>query len=401
MGMKKTLVVAAIALLFPVAAVYAFRGDGGGNPGGGNRDGGSGGDHGGAGWGNGGSDSSVGSWDNGKGGSALSVRAGRGNRSGGGFGAGKSLQGSGNPGSGRFKGFNGGSNQSSGFHWHGSSSHSLQAFKSGRGFNTRGLHSSTVPQRFQRMGITGVPKPLGAHSLLPNRLQRASFRLPNQGPSGRRISAAVVSPRFMSSPTVMNHMSSIARNRAFRSQINSFNRAEVIPNHYYWHTWNGNPYCHYYDRYGCNWYGWYYGGSCFWTQYYADNWWWYDDWADRWCYWDDGGWWWQNPGTAVVYVYHDGDYTPAANGNDNGEAEADNKTFRSKDGNLTVKVTTDGDAFLYGSDGNSKPAYLASNVTGVKFSNPDNGNSQILVTFKDGSFELFNLDGSPANGMKG
>lgn len=204
----------------------------------------------------------------------------------------------------------------------------------------------------------------------------------------------------MSSSTVRGQMSSIARSTAFRGQISAFNRAEVVPNHYYWHTWNGNPYCHYYDGYGCNWYGWYFGDTCFWTQYYADNWWWYDDWADRWCYWNDGGWWWQNPATTVVYVYNDGDYTPAANGNDNAQAAADNKTFRSKDGSLTVKITADGDAFLYGADGNSKPAYLASNVTDVKFSDSDNGNSQILVTLKDGSFELFNSDGSPANGMK-
>jgi hypothetical protein len=236
----------------------------------------------------------------------------------------------------------------------------------------------------------------------------------------------------MGSKEVANRMAFIAGNKAFMDRIRSFNRAEIVPNRSYWHYWNGNPYCHYRDGWGCDWYGWGCGAGFFWAQYYWGDWWWCDPWAGNWCYWNDGYWWWQNPWDTTVYVYENGDYVPADNNGDGGYAQqppsagnggssalADNVElrpkadksgmkpegmlkFRSPDGSRTVKVTEDGDAFLYDTSGlphPAKPLYLASKVAAVKFPSAGKGSLNIQLILKGGKKELFDANGVPLGGM--
>ena len=209
----------------------------------------------------------------------------------------------------------------------------------------------------------------------------------------------------MNSPVVRSSMSALSHDRAFTSQINTMNATENRVGQYYWHNYNGTSYCHYYDHWGCNWYGWYFGGSCFWTQFYWGNWWWCDPFYDRWCYWNDGWWWWDDPyHVNVVYVYNDGQYVPAGADNPNLSAPENGNggVYRSNDGTRMVKVTgSSGDAFLYDTAEPPafKPVYLASGVKEVRFSNPKNGRVlQIMLILNDGSFDLFDDSGNPASG---
>jgi hypothetical protein len=256
-------------------------------------------------------------------------------------------------------------------------------------------------------------------------------------------------------------MASFAGNKGFMNRVGAFNRTETMNNRSYWHNWNGNSYCHYRDGWGCNWYGWGCGAGFFWAQYYADNWWWQDPWTDNWCYWNDGNWCWQNPVNTTVYIYENGDYVPSGNNgysqqpdsadnsvpsgySDNGNAQGqasndandtysqlppaagDNNSdsgmsdggavqtqsgnnqantgrtmkFQSPDGTRTVKVTEDGDAFLFDTGDSShpaKPLYLSSKVVGVEFTG-DKGSLKIQLIHKDGTNDSFNRDGTPLEG---
>jgi hypothetical protein len=194
-------------------------------------------------------------------------------------------------------------------------------------------------------------------------------------------------------------MSTFANNRTFRSQVNGFNRTENVAGRYYWHNGNGFNYCHYRDSNGCNWYGCYDGGNCFWSCYYGDNWWWYDQGFDRWCYWDNDNWWWQNPlDVNETYVYNNGDYVSADNQQDSSRAVEQNNggspsVYKSKDGSRKVEIVGDNrDAFLFDQSNPPafKPVYLSSGVKEAGFSSSDNGQPmKIAVVLADGSFSLF------------
>ncbi len=253
---------------------------------------------------------------------------------------------------------------------------------------------------------------------LPMSLQHSSMGLPTKGPGGKPFSASLVSPKLMSSSAMKVRMSSIAQSKGLIGKIGAFNKAETLRNHYYWHTWGGYPYAHYWDGWGGNWYGWCWGNSFFWTQFYGDNWWWYDPYGARWCYWWNNGWCWNDPETTVVYVYQNGNYSPA-NGSENdnyqanqsqqeessnsvGEQQADGAVaFHSPDGSLMVKVLTGGDAFLYNQENpGSKPVFLDSHVSDVKFSNQGRGTTRVLLIMDDGSFETYGSDGIPEGQAK-
>ncbi|HXL74000.1 MAG TPA: hypothetical protein VN963_10290, partial [bacterium] len=131
--------------------------------------------------------------------------------------------------------------------------------------------------------------------------------------------------------------------------------------------------------------------------------------------WHDGGWWWQDPDTTTVYVYNNGSYLPAdsgvnvnvnvnaGNGQPAAQAPAQNQNgniYYSNDGSREVKLVGT-DAFLYDVSGQNsfKPIFLASNVTGVKFSNTSNGQPlQVMLLFGDGSFGLFDNQGNSVSG---
>jgi hypothetical protein len=227
---------------------------------------------------------------------------------------------------------------------------------------------------------------------------------------------------------------SLVNSGGFRGQIGYYNAHENVVGHYYWHNYNGNNFCHYYDRWGCNWYGWNCGSSFYWSCWWGNYWWWYDPAYYRWCYWYDGWWWWQNPAdVTVTYVYNNGQYIPEQSANVQGaqqQGAQDNSaqsqsapapdssyssvppeeetsaavptveplsiiTFRSKDGSRMVKLAGN-DAFLY--DTTATPAfrskYVASNVTAVRFSKASDGSLQITLVLKDGSTQLYDADGN-------
>ncbi len=75
--------------------------------------------------------------------------------------------------------------------------------------------------------------------------------------------------------------------------------------------------------------------------------------------------------------------------------------FQSPDGSRLVKVTEDGDAFLYDTGNSSspaKPVYLDSNVIGVNFKDSGTGTLRIELIHKDGSLAQFNRNGFPRVG---
>ena len=252
-------------------------------------------------------------------------------------------------------------------------------------------------QRWGQMGIHNVPRPIPHEPRMPALGHgQTSPSLPSRGPEGHSFHSALVSPHDMNSAVVRDHMRAIAKDRAFTDQVTRWKAGEREPGHTYWHNYNGINYCHFYDRRGNHWYGWWRGGSFFWTQFYWGYWWWFDPLSYRWCYWSDGWWWWQDPYN-VVYVYDDGQYvTPDSLRNfQQGISE-----YRSGDGSRMVKLMG-GDAFLYDISGAGafRPFYLTSGVKEVRFSNTKNGEPlQILLVLNDNSFELFDGQGNPLTG---
>ena len=281
-----------------------------------------------------------------------------------------------------------------------------QEFKNGlNGNNSRKAEPHPLPARIQKMGVRSVPEPIREHNrILTADRNHSIVKPPSADLNGRALTAKPFSPSAISGKAVRNHMATIVNNASFTAQINVYNNSENRRNNYYWHTWSGVNYCHYYDDWGYHWYGWYLGPRFFWTRWYYNNWWWYDSAFNRWCYWHDGGWWWQDPfHVNVVYVYNNGNYTscdtaPSSNfGNDGSQV-----VYQSNDGSRKVKVMGDArDAFLYDTTGNNafNPVYLASGVKEVKFSNTENYRPlQIMLTLQDGSFELFDAYGNVYRG---
>ena len=315
--------------------------------------------------------------------------------------------------------------------------------------NGGNFHPSTHPSpRLQKMGINKLPPTFHSSSQIMNTPPQHSLcEPPKQGPGGASLPTKPLEPRGANQAVIQNHMNTFAQNTAFTGQVNLYNNRETVANHYYWHTWNGANYCHYYDNWGYHWYGWYWGGHCFWSRWWGAHWWWYDPVYFHWCYWSNGWWWWQDPANVtVVYVYNNGQYVPANSadttitttttvmnpspsgsaapagaGNPPAPETADNSTagisepaatgpidpattasYPSKDGTRTVKVVS-GDAFLYDTaagETDNKPVFLASGVKQVKYSNPHNGKSmQVMLVMNDGSFELFDADGNPSGGQ--
>lgn len=275
-----------------------------------------------------------------------------------------------------------------------------------------------VSGQFGSLGVRSYPKPYAHNQLLIANRQRSAIVFPASGSGGASLHVNVFArTNFSANPVIRTHMALITGG-TFRAQIGIYNANERIVGNYYWHTGNGFNYCHYYDRWGYHWYGWYLGNSYFWTRWFSNNWWWYDPAYYRWCYWHDGGWWWQDPDTTTVYVYNNGNYMPAdggvnANvnvnvGNGQGapnaqapmQTQSGNNAFYSNDGSREVKLVGT-DAFLYDVSGQNsfKPVFLGSNVTSVKFSNTSNGQQlQVMLLFGDGSFGLFDNQGNSVSG---
>jgi len=238
---------------------------------------------------------------------------------------------------------------------------------------------------------------------------RSVIQRPARDWQGRSISARAIDRG--DDRVVVNHMSRISVNTTIINNINLYNTRETRVGHYYWHYDNGNRYCHYRDRWGYRWFGWYVGSSYFWTRYHSGRFWWYDTSFDRWCYWHGGRWWWQDPYRVnVVYVYDNTRYIQAVSDDElevglPEDADDDNFTegntnvriYRSKDESRMVKVIgRDQEAFLYDTDGSEsfRPVYLGNRVKEIRFSNRNIDRPlQVMVVFKDDSFELFDSRG--------
>jgi hypothetical protein len=420
--MKKITWILAVLISLPAATVLARDGQSGG---GGDRGGGGGWSGGGGNQGDSGSSgSSGGSWDSSHSSTndrvySNSYRSNGGNS--------YYRHGGNGSGYGQFRHFNRsyGSNSYNSHSWNNGSwnQHSTALHH----FNTSSSASSSLNHSLN------ATRSLGQASLLPHSLQHSQAQVPSRGPSGKAFTASLVSPNRMNSSLVRNQMASISHNSQFSAKVALFNRSETLRNHYYWHQFGGWNYCHFYDGFGCNWYGWGWGGSFFWTQWYGDNWWWYDPWGARWCYWGYNGWYWQDPSSTTVYIYQNGDYAPAdqANADGNGynqpsngngeesysDGDANNPQaggnvmgapndeenpnvpkdvveFASPDKSREVKVIGEsGDAFLYDSKNSFKPLFLESDVKNVKFSKDKNGTLQIQLILSDGSYEKFDAQG--------
>jgi len=202
---------------------------------------------------------------------------------------------------------------------------------------------------------------------------------------------------------------SVMRHPELLRAIQGEQRAEVIRNHYYWHNNGGVKYAHYYDEHGTHWYGFYHGPKFYWCRYYAANWWWHDGMFDRWVFWWDGYWWWWGPG-GIAYVYVADNYYPYDMGFGQTVVEApetenppapppsptDGELWLTPDETRMVQVYGDeAGAFLYDNTGDEPVyrTYLGRDVSGVRF---DEGPPvRIILDFKDRSFALYDLDGSP------
>jgi hypothetical protein len=202
----------------------------------------------------------------------------------------------------------------------------------------------------------------------------------------------------------------IVANRAFMANVAVYNTTEVQPNHYYWHTDNGLNYCHYHDRSGTHWYGFYAGTTYYWSRYEANHWWWYDPAYTRWLYWDDGYWWWQSP-TQQVYVYGDNNsyiaYSSATAAPPAVTAPAvstqtevqNGDTLYSADGSRMVQIFGDrNEAFLYERYAGEEPqflSFLGRDIARVQFSDTeDPAQLQILLHFKNGTFSVLDNRGA-------
>ncbi len=235
--------------------------------------------------------------------------------------------------------------------------------------------------------------------------KHSRITFPKTGFDKRPIKAAAISPRHFNDSVVRTSMSLIV-SVSFQNTFLKFYSTEKKPGHYYWHNGRNFNYCHYIDRIGYHWYGWYVGSKYFWTRYFKNRWWWYDGDFGRWCFWNNGFWWWQDPyHIGDLYFYNDIEYIPVNSAEDNvAVAVPDNasmRTYVNPDDTRVVKVVADTqDAFLYDASSQPEfaPVYLASGVRDVMFSDPGSGKPlEIILKLNDGSFDMFDGYGNAYN----
>lgn len=260
---------------------------------------------------------------------------------------------------------------------------------------------SYVARSLSKVGVTKAPAFVAdRNELVQADRGRSLVKAPVKGPTGAAITARPLLPKAGDRDLVRGQMDRINTGEWF-DNVDSFNRIETEKGRYYWHRDHGFDYCHYVDKDGSHWYGWYLNGGYFWTRCLNGRWWWYDAVASRWDFYNDGKWWWQDPyHVADLYCYDEGSYVPANVPGDlavEREEAAQGKDYTSPDGARTVRVESDGkDAYLVDPSANPsfQPVYLASGVQNVQFSDPGNGRPlEILLTLADGSFDIFNADG--------
>ena len=271
----------------------------------------------------------------------------------------------------------------------------IGAGREGVGGGGGGRSGGTVYRR-HRVAVPKASMPEKGHTVSDQ--GRAVY--PQRNESGGAITqrASVVPPA---------HHAAVDRSPGLVRNIQTQQRGEVVPNHYYWHNDNGMRYSHYYDGHN-HWYGFYHGPTFYWTRYYGNRWWWFDGPHSRWVFWWDGFWWWPGVG-GVPYVYVDNNYYPYEDSGVTVEraeeqpapasvpAPSSGGTKASPDGRRMVQMGADGQAFLY--DKTKTPPtfmkYLGQGVSQVRFSGGTGGAPlQVLVEYKDNTFALFDGDGN-------
>jgi len=267
----------------------------------------------------------------------------------------------------------------------------------GAGHEKGGGQGVSRAAKVYRLRRVAVPKPAQ-----PTRVVRDHARVsyPKQYASGARIAK----PAAAAPPA---HHAAVSHNANLVRNIQRQQRAEAIPNHYYWHNDAGLRYSHYYDG-RIHWYGFYHGPTFYWSRYYGDRWWWFDAGVGRWDFWWDGFWWWPGPGGAA-YVYVDNNYYPYDSAGVTVEREqsltppssipapGQGRATNSPDDRRMVQISgSDAQAFLY--DKTASPPvflqFLGQGVSMVRFSGGAAGAPlQVLVEFKDDTFALFDENG--------
>ena len=262
-----------------------------------------------------------------------------------------------------------------------------------------------VRKKLQKLGVSQIPQYISDRShILDADKRHSEMTYPKKGPDQAPLRVSAIPARDFNQPTVRDHMKFL-RDSGFMDQVKTLNHSENKVNHYYWHqdSDHGYTYCHYTDQWGYHWYGWYLSDGFFWTRYYNHRWWFYDQDKARWCFWDNGFWWWQDPyHVADLYLYNNAQYIPCDSAKDAvvTTVQTGNDTvYSSPDGTRMVKIMGDsGDAFLFDTaiPASFNPLYLASQVTGVKFSNTNDGQPlEIMLTLSDGTFDFFDNQGNP------
>jgi hypothetical protein len=265
-----------------------------------------------------------------------------------------------------------------------------------------------VQHKLASLGVHNTPKPITDHAhLMVSDRAHSVIHLPEHGPGDMHLNQHVVVMAHFNASPMRAHMSLVARPESMH-RFSEREGMEHERDHYYWHDEGGYRYCHYYDPYGYNWYGWYVGDSCLWVRFFSDRWWNYDRAYDRWMYWNDGRWWWQDP-SGVVYLYNDGEYiptqpvaAPAYNPGFSDVQASAGGNFNSPDGSRRVKMVDDGsgDAFLYDTTDPPafSPVYLGGQVQSVRFSDTSQGQPlEIQLTKTDGSVSIVDQFGHSIN----
>lgn len=228
--------------------------------------------------------------------------------------------------------------------------------------------------------------------------------VPRQDASGAPITADPVQSPPPHAP--------IVRDPRLTEDILERQRAERQAGVYYWHTFGGIPYAHYYDPLGTHWYGFHAGPSFYWTRFHGGRWWWHDPRFQRWVYWHDDHWWWPSP-YGTQYVYVDNNYYPYREGTGVVTKEPqvsappagrpgswqEGSVYLSPDGRRLVQVAgARREAFLYERPEAGEPVfrkYLADGVRDVRFIGGEEAPRRIRLSFTDKRFALYDYDGDP------
>jgi hypothetical protein len=280
------------------------------------------------------------------------------------------------------------------------------AFKAANVIHHHPYEQGYVRKKLQTIGVKTAPRYITDRAeIVATDRTHSTIHFPQKGPDNGALRANFVTSRHYNDDLV-RHQMNVVNDVDYMRRVVADNAKETKSNYYYWHKDKDFNYCHYIDGSGYHWYGWYVGDRCFWTRNYGGRWWWYDADFDRWNFWNDGFWWWQDPyHVGDLYCYNNDAYIPTNSADDQivvtSTDQPSSASYNSPDGTRTVKVVAaTQDAFLYDTANppTFDPIYLASGAQNVQFSDTKNGRPlEIILKLNDGSFDMFDGQGTPYN----